>query len=83
MIDIRIPKMGTSTVEVDVTNVMVTPGQHVSVGDPLVALESEKASIDLEAEWAGTIVEVMVAAGNTYRVGDVVCRLEEKDDDTA
>lgn len=83
MIDIRIPKMGTSTVEVDVTNVMVKPGQHVSVGDPLVALESEKVSIDLEAEWAGTVVEVMVAAGNTYRVGDVVCRLDDEEEETA
>lgn len=83
MIDIRIPKMGTSTVEVDVTNVMVTPGQHVSVGEPLVALESEKVSIDLEAEWAGTVVEVMVAAGNTYRVGDVVCRLDQEEEETA
>ena len=77
MIDVRIPKMGTSTVEVDVTDVRVRPGQRVSVGETLVALESEKASVELEAEWAGTVVEVLVAPGNTYRVGDIVCRLDE------
>jgi 2-oxoglutarate dehydrogenase E2 component (dihydrolipoamide succinyltransferase) len=80
VIDIRIPKMGTSTVEVDVTNVMVNPGQHVSVGDALVALESEKVSTELEAEWAGTVVEVLVVPGNTYRVGDIVCRLDEEEE---
>jgi pyruvate/2-oxoglutarate dehydrogenase complex dihydrolipoamide acyltransferase (E2) component len=80
VIDIRIPKMGTSTVEVDVVGVLVKPGQHVSVGDPLVALESEKVSTELECEWAGTVVEVLVTQGNTYRVGDVVCRLDEEDE---
>lgn len=72
--------MGTSTVEVDVTNVLVKPGQHVSVGEALVALESEKVSVELEAEWAGTVVEVLVAPGQTYRVGDVVCRLDEEEE---
>lgn len=72
--------MGTSTVEVDVTNVMIKPGQRVSVGEALVALESEKVSVELEAEWAGTVVDVLVAPGNTYRVGDIVCRLDEEEE---
>lgn len=71
--------MGTSTVEVDVTRVMIEAGQHVSAGEALVALESEKVSIDLESEWSGTVAEVLVAPGQTYRVGDLVCRLEEED----
>jgi 2-oxoglutarate dehydrogenase E2 component (dihydrolipoamide succinyltransferase) len=72
--------MGTSTVEVDVTRVMIEAGQHVSAGEALVALESEKVSIDLESEWSGTVTEVLVAPGQTYRVGDLVCRLEEEDE---
>ena len=80
MIDIRIPKMGTSTVEVDVTNVMVKPGQHVEVGEALVFLESEKVSVELESEWAGIVVDVLVDSGKTYRVGDVVCRLDAEEE---
>jgi pyruvate/2-oxoglutarate dehydrogenase complex dihydrolipoamide acyltransferase (E2) component len=80
MIDIRIPKMGTSTVEVDVTRVLVEPGQRVTAGDALVELETEKVSVPLETEWSGTIAEVFVDAGRTYTVGDLVCRLEEDDE---
>lgn len=80
MIEIRIPKMGTSTVEVDVTKVMVQPGQRVAIGDPLVVLESEKVTVELEAEWAGTITEVHVDQGGTYKVGDRVCTLDAIED---
>jgi pyruvate/2-oxoglutarate dehydrogenase complex dihydrolipoamide acyltransferase (E2) component len=76
MIDIHIPKFGMSTVEVDVTEVLVAPGDRVVVGTPLIQIETEKALAVIESEHAGTVVEVLVTVDEVYEVGDVFCRLE-------
>ncbi|MBA2476198.1 MAG: biotin attachment protein [Actinobacteria bacterium] len=76
MIDVRIPKMGMSTVEVDIVRVLVAPGQRVSAGDIVVEVESEKANYEVEAGAAGTVAEVLVSEGEEARVGDVVVRLD-------
>lgn len=75
--DVRIPKMGMSTVEVDISEVYVKNGQQVAIGDPLVRLEAEKASFDLEAEGSGTVRDLAVAEGDVRNVGDMICRLED------
>jgi len=77
MREVRIPKLGMSTVEVDVLRVHVQVGQRVSAGDPLVEVEGEKASIEVEADVAGRVVEVLVEDEDICRVGDVVVRIEE------
>ena len=76
MIDVHIPKMGMSTVEVDIVEVMIEPGIRVEVGDPVLEVETEKVTTVIESEIAGTVVEVLVEEGGTYEVGDVFCRIE-------
>lgn len=76
MIDVQIPKMGMSTVEVDIVRVLVKPGQRVEPTDVVVEIESEKANYEVEAGAAGTISEILVAEGDEAQVGDVVARIE-------
>ena len=77
MIDVHVPKMGMTTVEVDVVAVHVKPGDVVKPGDDLVDVEGDKATFTIEAEVAGTVAEVLVAVGDEREVGDVVVRIEE------
>lgn len=76
MIDVHIPKFGMSTVEVDVTDIMIQPGDRVAVGDPLVQIETEKALNVIESEHAGVVAEVLVKMDGTYEVGDLICRIQ-------
>jgi pyruvate/2-oxoglutarate dehydrogenase complex dihydrolipoamide acyltransferase (E2) component len=76
VIDVQIPKMGMSTVEVDVVAVRVAPGDRVEPGTIVVEVESEKANYEIEAGTAGTVAEVLVAEGDEANVGDVVVRIE-------
>jgi pyruvate/2-oxoglutarate dehydrogenase complex dihydrolipoamide acyltransferase (E2) component len=76
LIDVQIPKMGMSTVEVDIVRVLVKPGQRVEPTDVVVEIESEKANYEVEAGAAGTISEILVAEGDEAQVGDVVARIE-------
>ena len=76
MIDVHIPKMGMSTVEVDVVAVHVSVGDTVEPSTILIEVESEKATFDVEAGHAGTVRELLVREGDEARVGDVIARIE-------
>ena len=76
MIDVQIPKMGMSTVEVDIVAVHVAPGDRVERDSIIVEVQSEKANYEVEAGTAGIVKEVLVREGEEAKVGDVVVRLE-------
>jgi pyruvate dehydrogenase E2 component (dihydrolipoamide acetyltransferase) len=76
MIDVQIPKMGMSTVEVDIVAVKVAPGDRVAADSIVVEVQSEKANFEIEAGTAGIVKEVLVQEGDEAKVGDVVVRLE-------
>ena len=77
MIEVRVPKMGMSTVEVDVIHVAVALGDRVVAGQVLAEVEAEKASVEIEAETSGVVSAVLLRAGGAANVGDVVCRIDE------
>ena len=77
MTNVHIPKAGMSTVEVDITAVLVQSGDRVEAGQPLIEIESEKTTFEIEAPVAGLVVEVRVSAGDIGEVGDVVLVIDE------
>jgi len=74
--DVVIPKMGMSSVEVDIIEWHVAVGDAVERGTPLVDVESEKAILTIEAEEPGVVAEILLGEGSEAAVGDVICRLE-------
>jgi pyruvate/2-oxoglutarate dehydrogenase complex dihydrolipoamide acyltransferase (E2) component len=76
VIDVQIPKMGMSTVEVEIVGVQVKVGDVVAPGDGLVEVEGDKATFTIEAEVAGTVAEILAEVGDERQVGDVVVRIE-------
>jgi len=71
-----IPKMGMSTVEVDLIEWHVAEGDHVSVGDPIADIESEKSNFTIESDVEGTVLEILVELGATVNVGTVICTIQ-------
>jgi pyruvate/2-oxoglutarate dehydrogenase complex dihydrolipoamide acyltransferase (E2) component len=76
LIDVHIPKLGMSTVEVDVVAVHVAAGDRVESKTIVAEIESEKANYEIEAGHAGVVKEVLVNEGDEARVGDVVLRID-------
>ncbi|MCK9510796.1 MAG: hypothetical protein M0R28_06180 [Pigmentiphaga sp.] len=74
--EIKIPKMGQSTVEVDLINWLVEEGQRVAAGAILAEIESEKATVEIESDVAGTVSEIRVRAGDTTEVGATICVID-------
>lgn len=73
---IVVPKMGMSTVEVDLTYWHVKKGDAVNTGDPLADVESEKANHTIESEVSGTVKDICYDADTTVEVGTVICIIE-------
>ena len=76
MEEVRIPKFGMSTVDVDVIAIHISVGQAIAVGDPLVDVDTDKVTSTIESEVAGVVVEIAVEADATYQVGDLICRVQ-------
>jgi len=68
---IVVPDLGDFA-DVEVIDVLVRPGDEVAAEQGLVTLETEKASMDVPAPLAGTVVEVKVKKGSRVSAGDPV-----------
>ncbi len=75
MIEIRIPDIGDFK-DVPIIEVHVKPGDKVAVEDPLLTLESDKATLEVPCPQAGTIGEVKVKSGDKVSEGDLIVMLE-------
>ncbi|HEX4908818.1 MAG TPA: FAD-dependent oxidoreductase, partial [Actinomycetes bacterium] len=73
--EIRLPDIGDFT-GVPVIEVHVAPGDEVAVDDPIVTLESDKATMDIPAPQAGTVRELRVGVGDEVSEGDVLLLLD-------
>ena len=75
MSEIRVPDIGDFT-DVPVIEIHVSPGDEVAVEDPLVTLESDKATMDVPAPEAGTVAQLRVQIGDRVSEGSVLLTLE-------
>jgi len=74
--EVKIPSLGESVTEATLGTWMCKDGDAVAVDQPILELESDKANMELVAEYAGTL-KVLVAEGDTVTAGDVVATIEE------
>jgi len=61
---------------VEIVEVLVNPGDQVEVEDPLITLESDKATLEVPSPLAGKVVEVKVKMGDKVGEGAVILVLE-------
>ncbi|MDH5285840.1 MAG: dihydrolipoyllysine-residue acetyltransferase [Betaproteobacteria bacterium] len=73
-VEVRVPDIGDFK-DVPVIEVFVKPGDVVNVDDPLVTLESDKATMDVPSPQAGTVQGVRVAVGDRVSEGTVIVSL--------
>lgn len=74
--DVTIPDIGDAE-DVEVIEICVDPGDAVAANDALIVIESDKASMEVPAPFAGTVDEILVALGDVVNAGDAILRMEE------
>jgi dihydrolipoamide dehydrogenase len=73
--EVRVPDIGDFT-DVPVIEIHVSPGDEVSAEDPLVTLESDKATMDVPSPSAGTVAQLSVSIGDRVSEGSVLLTLD-------
>jgi len=75
--EIKVPTLGESVNEATVARWLKQPGDTVAMDDPLVELETDKVTLEVNAPAAGTLTEVLAAEGANVAVGAVLGRIGE------
>ena len=76
-IEIPVPDLGEGITEVTILEWLKQVGDSVAEGDPIVSVETDKASMEIEAPTSGTLAELLVEAGDEPEVGDPIARMTE------
>jgi dihydrolipoamide dehydrogenase len=80
--EVRVPDIGDFA-DVPIIEILVAPGDTVAPEDPLVTLESDKATMDIPAPAAGTVGTLAVAVGDRVSEGHLILTLEPASGDGA
>ena len=75
LLEVRVPDIG-DVKDAGVTDLLVKPGDAVAVNQPLLTLESDKATFDVPSPSAGTVREVKVTPGDRVKQGSLIVLLE-------
>ena len=74
-----LPHLGEGVESADVSEVLVSPGDKINKDDPIVVLESEKASMEIPSDISGTIKEVFIKEETVISTGDKIVSIQEEE----
>ena len=74
---VNLPKWGMGLEEGTVTQWLKTEGQRVEKGEPIVEIETAKATQEVMSPAAGILVEILLAEGETAAVNTAIAVIEE------
>ena len=74
IVQLRVPNLGDFE-DVEVIEVLVAVGDTIAVEDPLITVETDKASIDVPSEVAGKIVSLSVDVGSKVSAGNILAEI--------
>lgn len=79
IVEIRIPDIGDFA-DVDVIEVLVSADDELLQDDSMLTLESDKATMEVPAPYAGRLIEITVGVGDKVREGSVIGTMEIADE---
>ena len=74
-IDVKVPDIGDFS-DVPVIEILVAPGDVVEAEDPLITLESDKATMEVPSPQTGKVAEILVQLGDKVSEGTAIIKLE-------
>jgi pyruvate dehydrogenase E2 component (dihydrolipoamide acetyltransferase) len=68
----RLPDLGEGIHEGEVLAILVSVGDEVKEGDPILEVETDKAAVEIPSPYTGTVKEITIKEGDIVKVGDVL-----------
>lgn len=81
LIEVKIPDIGDAA-EVEVIEILVAVGDTVAKEDPMLTLESDKATMEIPAPTNGVVKQIKIAVGDKVSAGTLALLLEAADNST-
>ena len=75
-VEVKLPELGENIEAADITKVLVSVGDKVEIDQSILEIETDKATVEVPSEVAGTVKEVKVKDGDNAKVGQVVLIIE-------
>ena len=75
MIEFRLPELGEGIESGQVIEVFVAPGDRVTLEQPLLEVETDKAAVEIPSPADGTIVDVCVSTGDTVEINQILVKI--------
>ena len=72
MTDIKLPELGEGISSVEISDVLVKTGDTIKLDDPLIVVETEKASMEIPSTSAGTVNQIHINKGEPISPGDII-----------
>src|SRR5215203_6659373 len=76
MTDFKLPELGENIAAGDVVRVLVKPGDTIAKDQPVLELETDKATIEVPSSVAGVVKDVQVKAGQKIKVGTTILTVD-------
>src|SRR5512138_1670509 len=76
MTEFKVPELGENVATGDVTKVLVNVGDTIKREQPVLELETDKATIEVPSSVAGVVKEIRVKKGDKVKVGAVVLTVD-------
>src|SRR5437660_2553575 len=77
MTDFTLPELGENITTGDVLRVLVNPGDTLAKDQPVLELETDKATIEVPSSVAGQVKDVRVKAGDKVKVGQAILSVDD------
>ena len=74
--EFKLPELGENIDQGDLVRLMISPGQSVSEGQPVMELETDKAVVEVPSSVTGVVKDISVKEGDKVKVGQVIFTLQ-------
>jgi len=78
--EFKLPELGENIEQAEIVKVMVAVGDKVEIDQILLEIETDKATVEVPAEFSGIVKSVNLKEGDTAKVGDVIITFDEVND---
>ncbi|MBD3869436.1 MAG: 2-oxo acid dehydrogenase subunit E2 [Acidobacteria bacterium] len=75
-LEIKLPEMGENIESVEISGILVTVGETIAMDQPIVEVETEKASAEVPSDQAGVVSRILVKIGDTVQIGQPLMVLD-------
>jgi pyruvate dehydrogenase E2 component (dihydrolipoamide acetyltransferase) len=79
----RLPDLGEGIHEGEVLAIIVSVGDEVKEGDPILEVETDKAAVEIPSPYTGTVREILIKEGDIINVGDVLMTFSNGEEEEA